>query len=504
MNNKINELSSNIIESKKNLIILSIFFIFFIAYFFTFEKGENTHLKFEIVSLILLFITSSIIIIYSQNKNLEIHKIAFIILLIFGLFCVFLNPVLFIPDEAEHYARSDLASIGDFEPKFYNGYGYNIPQSFYQLNYQFGNTFFDGTISSDKISNDITHYHSVFAHNPLFGYLISALGIYLAKMLDLSVIWSMWLGRLFNLIFYASICAYAIKKAPKYKIPLLIVSALPLALSEGSSVSIDAILNGLCILSIGMFIKIYESKTVENKDLALFFIPLLLSSMIKITNLAFLFLIFIIPRNKFKNKTQNYCKYLIFILIVIIGIVWCLKYSDPKYILSWRYIQYQFNGINATQQLNYMLSHKTNTLHLFEHLIERTYFLPVKFTQFYHLDWMSSSFILAPLYTIFFLFVCFLYPKEIKFKKRERIGVFLIICLFYFGTYLVQYLSWTNVGLSYFKGVNGRYFIPMLALLPMTLNISPIKKSRKIDMLMITFAIIFIIGFLIMVLSVYY
>ena len=113
---KISEISQNIKKSKKYLLILSIFFIIFTFYFFTYQKGTNTNLTLEIGILTLLYITSAITIIYSQTKK-EIHKIAFIIILLFGLFCVFLNPVMLIPDEAEHYLRSDLATYGDFEPQ---------------------------------------------------------------------------------------------------------------------------------------------------------------------------------------------------------------------------------------------------------------------------------------------------------------------------------------------------------------------------------------------------
>ena len=363
----------------------------------------------------------------------------------------------------------------------------------------------DNSLTSEKISNNLSHYHSCFAHNPIFGYLLPSLGILLAKLLDLSIIWTLWLGRLFNLIFYALICTYAIKKAPKYKIPLLIVACLPLALSEGASISIDCMINALCILSISAFIKMYTTEeSIENKDLILFFIPLLLASIIKITDLAFLLLLFLIPHSKFKTKKQYYISILSFILIIIVSILWLELYSTPKYLLSWRNIHYQYNKINTTQQLNYVLSHGKATISLFGGLILKTYMLPLKFVQFYQFDWMSSSFILAPLYTIYFVFMMFFYPDEMKMKKTDRVKLFIIISIIYFGTYFVQYLSWTNIGLTYFKGVNARYFVPWLALLPMTFSISPYKKSKKIDMLMITLAIAFIIGFLIMVTSLYY
>ena len=501
---KISEISQNIKKSKKYLLIISIFFIIFTFYFFTYQKGTNTNLTLEIGILTLLYITSAITIIYSQTKK-EIHKIAFIIIILFGLFCVFLNPIMLVPDEAEHYLRSDLATYGDFEPQFYNGYGYIIHDSFYQLFNNFNNTFMDNSLTSEKISNNLSHYHSCFAHNPIFGYLIPALGILLAKLLDLSIIWTLWLGRLFNLIFYAIICAYAIKKSPKYKIPLLIVACLPLALSEGASISIDCMINALCILSISAFIKMYTTEeSIENKDLILFFIPLLLASIIKITDLAFLLLLFIIPRSKFKTKKQYYVSIISFILIIIVSILWLELYSTPKYLLSWRNIHYQYNKINTSQQMNYVLSHKTATLGLFGGLILKTYMLPLKFVQFYQFDWMSSSFIIAPLYTIYFVAMMFFYPNEMKMKKTDRVKLFIIISIIYFGTYFVQYLSWTNIGLTYFKGVNARYFVPWLALLPMTFSISPYEKSKKIDMLMISFAIIFLVGFLIMVTSLYY
>ena len=95
---------------------------------------------------------------------------------------------------------------------------------------------------------------------PIYGYLPQAIGILIAKLLDLNVIWILWLGRICNLICYAGLVSYAIKKANCLKIPLLAVACIPISIYQAAFISIDSLIIGLGILVVAYFIEFCTSK----------------------------------------------------------------------------------------------------------------------------------------------------------------------------------------------------------------------------------------------------
>lgn len=272
-------------DNYKFLIVFSALFLIILAYFSLTSTSIHTHFNLRILITILMFVTGFFVL---YKSDLELHNKALMVLLVFGLIIVILNPIMLVPDEAEHYARSELVSNGELIPVFHEGKGYSIHENIFQLSFSRNLTFLDDTPAFDPISNNLTFYHSCFSQNPFYGYLLSGLGVFLSKILDLSVIWSLWLGRLFNLIFYVIVCVYSIRRSPSYKMPLFVVSALPLALSQGASFSIDFLIISLMVLACSSIIIMSKSK-VEYKELFLFFFLILLVGLIKVLMFCLLF-----------------------------------------------------------------------------------------------------------------------------------------------------------------------------------------------------------------------
>ena len=97
-------------EIRKYIVTYLIGFILLAT--FLFSCNTHNHPKAQIILSILTVIGGIICISYSiKNKN-ELHKTAFLIIIIFGLISVFASPILIAHDEVEHFARSDLTSEG--------------------------------------------------------------------------------------------------------------------------------------------------------------------------------------------------------------------------------------------------------------------------------------------------------------------------------------------------------------------------------------------------------
>ncbi|MDL2246054.1 DUF2142 domain-containing protein, partial [Methanobrevibacter sp. OttesenSCG-928-K11] len=486
------------------ILIYTLFIIFFI---FSFFKGDNyLHPKFEIITVFLIFLAGIISILYSFKHKKEIHKIAFVIILIFGILSVFISPTLIACDENEHFARSEMTSSGVLVPEYIEGKGYSVHNLFYQLDNHRGETFLEGNFSSENIDYEKSFYPSGYPQNPFYGYIAQGIGILLAKILDLSVIWAMWLGRLCNLLLYAGICAIGIRKAPVYKIPLLVIACIPMALYQSTSLSIDPFINGFGILIMGYFIYMYKTTSkITLVDVSIFLGSCLLISLIKIPYVLFVFLIFLVNKDKFNsNKTLLFSR-IMSIVIILISMCYSYFYASPQLLNTQRAIFFLENNVSASGQINYMLTNPQEAIVTFLQIGNTLPLMVTDIFRFSHMYWTYSSELLSFLYMLFFGVFAIFYPNNVNISKNSRIKLAIIVVLIYLGTFFIQFLTWTSVGSTIIEGVFARYFIPLMALIPLIIGINRHSiKNKNLDLIIITLIISFIAGVLILTIANFY
>ena len=160
---------------------------------------------------------------------------------------------------------------------------------------------------------------------------------------------------------------------------------------------------------------------------------------------------------------------------------------------SWRSYLFQ---VNATAQTQYFLREPARLGNfLFE--IATTYpaILANGVFNFYgwgHGKHYSDHYLLiSTALQLFLLFVLFLYPREIKFDLKTRLGSLLVILIIYVGTCWIQLLTWSNVG-EINLGMTIRYFIPLLALIPVIGGLHRWSDIKEIDY----YSVVLIIGFM--------
>ena len=226
------------LKNKYCILLYLAFLIFFTISFFKYENYASPY--FEIGILILVFIIGCFSLYYYGKNENNLHKVALIIILLFGITCVFLTPIDDVSDEQEHSIRSEIVSTGQLSTDYIQipnstEHGYKTIASLTLLGENTGSNVMKTDVDDSKINLNTTYISSAFSQNPFYSYLPQAIGMLLAKLLDLNAIWLLWLGRLFNLIVYASIISLAIRKTPILKFPMLIVSILPLAIYQAAS-----------------------------------------------------------------------------------------------------------------------------------------------------------------------------------------------------------------------------------------------------------------------------
>lgn len=497
-----------IANNKKYLSIYIALLVFFSIWFLVPNDFQNTALAAGLFVFLLAVGVISILY-YRVNEN-NLHKVAFVIILLFGIAFVFLSPINDISDEAEHTVRSEILSTGDLQPDYVlipntDVHNYKTINSIVDLANLRGVNVFNTAVDDSKIDYRDNYFNSAFAQNPFYAYLAPAIGMIIAKLLDLNSIWLLWMGRLFNLLLYGAVIAFAIKKAPVFKFPLLIVSIIPLAIYQGASTSADCFFNAFAILAISYFFVLFKSKEIRNLDLGVFYGSIILCGLLKPPYLALSLLIFLVPKANFKSLRQNIASKLAILIVLLVGVGWS-SYSTAQIQNSWRADYYLANNVNSTRQLDFVLSNPLFGIWYFFDTFLNIPTITYRLFNFSNGPFSYYSSLLTYLYSIFFVIFALFYPIKERISKINRAKASAIAIIIYVGIFFVQYLTWVPVGSSKIvSGVMGRYFIPLLVFLPFIFNLKSDKFDKsRFKMLYITLAASFIAATLMLTFSVKY
>ena len=522
----LNEFKDVLISSKKYWLIYLVLII--VLGLSTVTYKNVLHPGFEIGTLLVVAFLGILCIVYyfMHDSDRELYKVAFVIILCFGIITSFIVPICDVSDETEHLARVELTSRGIIIPHWtgedlglnrsynvstshksvvYNkGTGFESIQALSYLTDSLGKTVFNTPYDTQKIDYTPALIVSAFEQNPFYGYLPQAIGMDIAKLLDLNVIWMLWLGRIFNLLLYAGLISLAVKKTPVLKMPLLAVSCIPISIYQAASLSIDSMIIGLAILAVAYFLYLYkaEENSLGVKEVVMFSALCLVLGLCKLPYLALIFLLLLIPFDNFE-KGKKIIPYMILCIAVvgIIGIMWS-RYSQPALMHSWRA---RLKYLDPTGQMNYVLSHPMFMVDFFSQIftynIAKIFYGTFNFFGAAQKTHYSDSYHLIVATLLLFLAVILLaYPKRVKFNTKTRIGTLFVVLIIYVGTCFIQLLTWASVG-KLNLGLSTRYFIPLFALFPVigTFRIGWLERFKDdFD----KYAMVFIIAFMaVMVLS---
>ncbi|MGZ7136293.1 MAG: DUF2142 domain-containing protein, partial [Methanobacterium sp.] len=274
---------------------------------------------------------------------------AFLILgLIYGICFLFVTPALQVPDEYEHFYRALYVSEGHMLPeKVGNMSGVYIPESVQFTASTIFQEWFDFTkdrdnkinltsllnirfTSQNRVFEDISRI-AVITYSPV-PYIPSAFAITIGKIFNLPPIVLIFLGRLANLLSWVFLTYLAIRIIPVHKWVLLMIGLIPMTLFEVSSLSADSLILGLSFIIVAIFFKFAfddTKKRINKKDVYILFILLLLLSLSKQIYFVLLFLIFLIPNEKFGGRKNMFLiTGFLFVSIILVSGGWNLLVKD--------------------------------------------------------------------------------------------------------------------------------------------------------------------------------
>jgi uncharacterized membrane protein len=197
---------------------------------------------------------------------------------------------------------------------------------------------------------------------------------------------------------------------------------------------------------------------------------------ITLTKFPFVLLIILpvfIPIRKFRKirKSSAY-------LFTFLGIITAAAFS-LLWMKSYSAIPHPFlpEGVNMKEQLKFLLTDPIlNAQIMGRNLLEGL----INGLMLFDFGWLSySSNGLGLLYLFFFGSFCVFYPREEMQNPISRVGALIVVAGIYTAINLSMYLTWTPVGSEVINGVQGRYFIGLLPLIPLIVNIGPTFKQLK-------------------------
>ena len=447
---------------------------------------DDTYNSYTIgLSLLIIIISCVLFIIYAHVK-IGFHQFAFLCLLFCGSISVFIQPIFNIPDEPTHYTRAELISRGEFfvDPAETS---HTTIQAVFDLQKDMEKTYVDSQIQGEKINQSAASIEHVAGANLPIIYIPQTIGILIAKLLNLDLIWSLWLARLFNLICYALLIMVSLKLAGSLQAVLFFVAALPMSIQQAASCSPDAIINGSVFLLIGYFICLYKKNKINLKDVIIFFVLSLLVLTSKVTNIFFCGLFLLLPLEKHKKARNAVLIKMVFLLIVILcGGVYYI-YTSQFPVPDVHKVYLESIGADSGEQIKYILTNTVQWISDFgTSLVENCFSYTAMLNEF---GWLKYS------YSILTVIMLFMFGKLCAQEKDMNISLVgkVLILLMVVGNYsfscLALYISWTPVGSAEINGIQGRYFIPLIAALALLLTSNKNKTQniilQKNDMIVI-------------------
>ncbi len=337
-----------------------------------------------------------------------------------------------------------------------------------------------------------TKFHNTALYTPL-PYLPQAFGIWVGKIMNLSPLFLVYLGRLMNLTIWIFIMYIAIRILPSSKWLFLLLVFTPMSLSQAASLSADSFTNAMSFLLIAVFLKyaINDGKRIGKGGIFILLLLTISVTLSKYVYLPLIFLFFLIPISKFKSRKHYYVTLISLFLVnsIFLGI-WSFFTKDI-------YVSYPFSMlVNPKQQLIFIFNNLNEFVKIIIHTTAqsgqeylRQFIGVLGWLDTPLPDWLIWS------YYLVLLIVAFVDTRDdIGISFKNRLIMFSVFTLTGLLIYTALYLTWTNVGGSIIQGIQGRYFIPISPLFLLLFYNRKIRLNERISGFLSAGFIIFVLS----------
>lgn len=443
--------------------------------------GFGKKFIFALIGSLLLEIFLCVILYFAKKHQWKIEKIFLIFGITIGSIFTLAMPLGRAPDEASHFLRiyeileghmtSDYNAekdlLGSEEP------GDIMAVERFSVNH-------NGLTYKNIIEHlgDHADGEVIFVDNTAYGYspisyTPQIIGMGIGKILNLPFIISAYFARFTNMFFCIIILYFCIKKTPILKEIVFLLALLPVSLQSICSLSADGLIfiSAIALICFVLY-SIYSRKTPFTKKHFFAITALcLFLTMGKIVYAPLCFILFCIPKERFGSTRKK------LFWIFGIGAITITTY------LIWYFIAPPVRSITEPgTQISFILHNPLKYFAVVVHTItaniyDTLFFFSGAFGGY--LEWYNVTptlvYIIA-LYTVFVL-LCARARQSVQIPKNLKVLAAILFPTIILAIYTAMFVTWTKVGESRIDGVQGRYFLPILFLIPICFL--PIKKAKS-------------------------
>ena len=321
-------------------------------------------------------------------------------------------------------------------------------------------------------------------------YLPQAVGISLARLMGLNSLWLLTLGKLCNLIFFTLMCALSMYLMPRAKEIIAGVCLIPETMHLAGSMSYDVFVMACSFVYIALIANIAERGYSKRKIIAAALIIGALAPCKLIYSLLLMLLITLIPRRSRKEQEavsdrpgkskQSMSGFVILAGLCIITVCIAMYMVNASTIGNYAAADERIISWAADAQgytVSYLLHRPLELIRIcYQSLLIKT---GNWFATMFGLYLGNQDPVLNVPYPIIGLYAMGLFllvaGSEIKsdgFVKAANVLTFAAVMAALMGSMLIAY---TPMSSAYIEGVQGRYLLPVLPLLLMSIPGSWIK-----------------------------
>lgn len=432
-------------------------------------------------------------IILKRIDIIKPHQFFLFVVIFFGTFFVLINPLFQGPDEPTHFMAVARYANGYVLPEVSNNSnGMHIQNGSIELFNRFS------VLSNQEKYPYIEQYKSLLAIRmggfrdtfianlgtvyPPFTYTHYIIVYFIGSLVKLNPFLLFILLRFVGLAVWAFLTYFAIKIIPKGKWFLAVLAILPMTLFIATTVTADNIANGLVFLGVAMiFNAVVHPSSLTKRYTFLLFLVILLTGVTKPTFFVVALLLLILPKPTFTSKKiLRIASIALIVLTMLFTILWQLLMNKYLFVIP-------IEGVNTISQLKFILRKPVS----FGRIIWNTY-LTTRSNSLYTgfvgiFGWLTVP---LPIWIIFgWLYILFkaIGVKLQNYKKyfsNFQIAILVITpMLLFLLLSLALYINWSPVKYDVILGLQGRYYIPIIALLIPLFTIArkePTLRSKRL------------------------
>ena len=418
-----------------------------------------------------------------MKKKIRLENLYLIIAIPIGLLFMFCNPLGKVPDEDMHARKAYAISYGNLF-SIANEEGRATAKMNPKLEKMVARSVSSYKEARSLIDEDenkpdkLLEYSTMALYSPIC-HMPQGLGMLVSRTFGANIVIQCYFARLFNLSLSIFLMYMAIKIMPFKKIILFVIGSLPITMNEFASMSSDAlaISFGIFYISYILWLKSSEGLLTKKQKILLVIFSIIMA-LLKIVYVPVVFMLLLIPKEKYESKGKRR-KFLICTIVaaIIINLIW-LAYCS-------RFLVEYNPGVNGEKQVVGILKNPLGYVFIMFRTLNtyaQTFILSLCGEGLGHYNVQTS---VLYVFSALMLFTVLFFAREetetVEFAVFDKVVCIIIFLAITALIYTSLYVQWTEALKPIILGVQARYFIPIMPLAALIIDNKNliIKKWNK-------------------------